>query len=523
MVFIVNELFKLLDAKITHSSIKDKLLQHPKFPSLFSITNTLENFGLKNKAVKIESKQLSQLEVPFLALMNSRETVLVKSVKKDTITYLHPVKGWLTKSVQEFGKTWNNLVVLVDTSSQLEEDNYSRQRNFEKLKKLRPIISIILVGLLLTLIPFGLNTILQGTLFLTNILGLTIGILLIRKEIHTGADYAFCKIGKKIDCEDVLNSKAAKIFSWLSLSDIGLLYFSGNLLLFASMAIGSFNQAADLMGLLILLGLLALPYTFYSIFYQGFVIKKWCPLCLGVLIVLWTNALFGCFYAIKNDYGFDFSTNAILISGACFTIPILVWIFLKGILKKSIDYEALYYSNMRMVNDLTIFQLLLENQEVIPLDLQETEITLGNSELKDTIVVAINPFCPSCGREYNHILNLIEKHPGFAKVVLRFVGHIQSKNWEQIHASTLIIDKYLENKSEFPEILEYWFTVRNMAEFLKKYPASHKKESETMLKNHFTWSERVRIVKTPTTFLNDKKIPDNYDIKHIIGILDMKP
>ena len=52
--------------------IKQQLFSHPDYPSLLSITDTLNELGIENTAVHIEKGQLHEVPTPFLAHLNDR-------------------------------------------------------------------------------------------------------------------------------------------------------------------------------------------------------------------------------------------------------------------------------------------------------------------------------------------------------------------------------------------------------------------------------------------------------------------
>ncbi|MEM6813274.1 MAG: vitamin K epoxide reductase family protein [Bacteroidota bacterium] len=523
LAIVIYELFLLLEAKIAFSSIQDRLLQHPKYPSLFSITNTLDYFGLKNKAVKIELKQLSKLEVPFLVPTNTHGTILVKSVYKNDIKYWNMNQGWRLSSIKEFKRYWEDVVILVDLHVRLEEKDYSIKKNQERLLSLRLPIAVTIILILLLTVFFGFETILQKLLFTGNIIGLTISILLVKKEIVKKTNYSFCKIGKKIDCDEVLNSKAAKIFTWLSLSDIGLLYFSSGILMFLADAVNSNYDSSSLVSLIALSYLPTLPLTFYSLYYQGFIIKKWCILCVSIIALLWLNSAIGYFIVSSTGLDFSFSRISLLTFGFSFLLPSVIWMFLKGIFKKAELHNISHYDMSRIKNDLSVFPLFLEKQESTTMDFQENEIVFGNYESKNLITVVINPFCPACGREYNHIYQLLQKYPDFANVIVRFVGRVNSLDKNRVYASMFLIDKYFDDKSSFAEVLKEWFRINNMTLFIKKYHTEHKKESEKILEYHYQWSEKVNIEVTPISYFNNKKLDFGISIERISMMLDMVP
>ncbi|MGB5821345.1 MAG: vitamin K epoxide reductase family protein [Saonia sp.] len=521
IAIILYELFKLLGIRITYGSIKEKLLQHPSFPSLFSITNTLTNFGIPNKAVRIQKEQLEHLETPFFATIQWDETVLVKTVNEDTIRYCSPSKGWMDMTISQFMEIWNHMVILVDTTVEIEEKKYVRKKNFENLLQLRlPVTIIVLLGLLSILIYEIGTTIILPFLFL-KLLGFFIAVLLVLKEINSDTRFSFCRAGKKVSCDDVLNSPASKIFSWLSMTDLGFLYFVGTVLALVLSILVQTNTADTILFCLIFASFLALPYTIFSLVYQAFRVKKWCVLCLAIVAVLWGEAIFGYYYLTKFSLALIFHAKGILIFIFCLLLPGVAWLFLKKVFVKSSNYETLLYSYLRITNNLEVFRFLQQKGKEIDMDFQSQEIILGNTASQNSITVAINPHCPACGKEYKSILALLEKHPDFAKIIFRFVGSPYVRDDARFFASAMLISHYIKDKSNFKALLSAWFELGDLQSFVKKHPVKHNRVAEAILKHQYTWSEKVKIDITPTTFFNNKVLSEKYTLEQVKGILDM--
>ena len=109
--------------------------------------------------------------------------------------------------------------------------------------------------------------------------------------MHIHSQYAdkICSLFSKKDCNNVLESEAAKLWGVFGWSEIGLGYFASNVL------IAIFVPKA--ISILALINILALPYSFWSVWYQKVKARQWCPLCLIVQVLLWSifvlNLLFG--------------------------------------------------------------------------------------------------------------------------------------------------------------------------------------------------------------------------------------
>ncbi|WP_424002743.1 vitamin K epoxide reductase family protein [Maribacter sp. IgM3_T14_3] len=518
---VLFELFKSLDIQITAKSIQGKLLQHPHYPSLFSISNTISNFGIENKAVRITSEQLEQVETPFLATTKFDETILVKSVETSTISYYTHNGGDENSSITAFLELWNNMVVLMDNESKVVEKDYSQKKNYDKLVQLRPLVAVsAMFGLFLAIsFSFGLGY--QLLFLLLKLGGLTVSLLLVSKEILTSKEYSFCKAGKKIDCNEVLNSPAAQIFSWLSMTDLGFLYFSGTLLALINSSLVDTDISDSLLLEIILLAYLSIPYTIYSLVYQAFKIKKWCILCLGIITVLWTEAIVGYFYITSFYPDISFQIKGVLMLIISLLIPTIIWMYLKNVLIKANRFDDLRFSFLRITNNIQVFQFLQQQEKEVDMELKPFEVVIGNINTPNTIVLALNPFCPACGREYNAVQELLLKQPTFAKVVIRFVGSINSREDSKNYIASILIAQYKLGEHDFNALLSEWFNTDNRNYFAKKYELQLSEEVIRTLEHHYVWSDKLRISITPTAYLNGKKLPEKYTVDDLNSILSM--
>jgi uncharacterized membrane protein len=111
-----------------------------------------------------------------------------------------------------------------------------------------------------------------GAFLAIKLLGLAVCVSLLVEEF--GKPIAFvqqlCNLNRRTNCDAVLQSSAAKLFGWLGWSEIGFLYFSGGIV-----ALIASEMPAHATTLLGLLTLAAVPFTFFSLYYQWKIVKKW--------------------------------------------------------------------------------------------------------------------------------------------------------------------------------------------------------------------------------------------------------
>ncbi|WP_347218513.1 vitamin K epoxide reductase family protein, partial [Chryseobacterium sp.] len=327
---VTGKFLKETKVPFTKTGIKTNLMNHPFYPSLLSLSDTLNQYKIHNRALKIEINQLEELPTPFFAFIyneeiNSKDFVCVSSVSENSVTYFYNGTNLVTKN--DFIKSWNSqIVLLAEPNSQSKEDNYLENLNLEKRKKTRNIF--LTLGFVM-LFGFGLqnffntiNSIIPPSIyFVLTLLGLSISILLLIFEIDKSNKLIknICTTGIKTNCDAILSSSASKIFG-ISWAEIGFYYFT-TLCLYLMIPASSFIDKTHIISILSLLTALYIP---FSLSYQYFVIKQWCKLCLFVQLTLLLQFLWVMLY---GRFSFDVKISEIVVLGACALIPIVSWNF----------------------------------------------------------------------------------------------------------------------------------------------------------------------------------------------------
>ena len=200
--------------------------------------------------------------------------------------------------------------------------------------------------------------------FVILIVGIVVASLLLWYEIDKNNPVLqkVCGGITKGDCNAILTSKQAKLFSWLSWSEVGFFYFTGSLLtlLFADSAI------TNSMELLLWINALALPYTIFSVYYQWRVAKQWCLLCLvvqGVLILGVINLVVGGFFSNTLDLSLPFIVKVSL----SYLLPVFVWYSLKPYILSLQAAKNTKREYLRIKFNAEIYETLLKKQNGIKL------------------------------------------------------------------------------------------------------------------------------------------------------------
>lgn len=84
-----------LGVKVTNTTINERLINHPDYPSLLSVSDALNRWQVENMAVKVEKEKIEELPLPFLAhsTENGGTFTTVTKITADVVEYAKPFAG----------------------------------------------------------------------------------------------------------------------------------------------------------------------------------------------------------------------------------------------------------------------------------------------------------------------------------------------------------------------------------------------------------------------------------------------
>ncbi len=263
-------LINSLSINVTASTVEETLENHPFFPSLDSISDSLRKWKINNACIEVEENRLNDLPVPFIAYTDDSGGYffVVTDIKTD-ITYLDNGGKAKTKSREDFFKEWSRIVLLPYPEPDAGEPEYDKKRREEFWRRNYIPISLgfgFVAVLLYGVINFDAGGLWPGILMFLTFLGVIIsGILSWTGITHDNTVLQqFCTSEKNAGCNAILDSKAAKLFGVIGWSEIGFLYFTGEFIFLLSF----FGQPGLSMPLFSWLNVVALPFVIYSVTYQ---------------------------------------------------------------------------------------------------------------------------------------------------------------------------------------------------------------------------------------------------------------
>jgi uncharacterized membrane protein len=518
LIFLLSQLTKKNNIRIDKDETKIQLLSHPYYPSVNSITDLFNHFNIDNLALKVEKdlKTLSQLPDTFLAQIkdNKSEELILVTKANNNVELIYGDKKSRFQSFNEFLAIWTGIIVVIEKPI---KKTIQKKGLINYVKKSIFIASFICFGYVFIRSQPSLFQIIH---FLLTVSGIYISYLIIQHELgfHSKILDKFCSgQSKKTNCDAVLSSKGATILGLFKLSDVGLVYFSGLVLTWFMIALSGLQTTFAIF----MISTLAIPFTFYSIYYQSRVVKSWCPLCLTVVSILWLQ--FGSLFLINSFWEqllvIDYSY--MLFSGSLLVV-ISLWMLFRPLLKKEQEFEKLEIEHIKFKRNFELFKAALNLNNPIDILIPDTnELVFGNKNAKFNIVVVTNPMCGYCKESHKLVEKILKNKDLDLKIVIRF--NVSPKSIES--PGTKIALKILElchtsNENQCLQSLSDIYGDLDSESWLKKWNETNNSEYLTTLIKEKEWCNANKINFTPAIFINGKQYPKEYGRMDLLYFID---
>ncbi|HEY8659322.1 MAG TPA: thioredoxin domain-containing protein [Hanamia sp.] len=518
---------KRLGIKVNNATVNETLQNHPDWPTLLCISDSLNKWGIPNGAGKIDPEKIDELPIPFIAYTNDRENPLAIVMQANETTIERYQKNYnkaIIEKKEDFIKKWRGVYLIAEPNAHSREPNYEAHKQKAFFNSLIPVAVFTLLTILSFLFLIGivgnaatLQTVNATGIYLQYFIlfaGVVVTSLLLWYEIDKNNPLLqkVCTGIAKGNCNAILSGKQAKVFSWLSWSEVGFFYFTGAFLTLLSAQ----NTIVNSVGVIAWLNILALPYTVFSIYFQWRVAKQWCVLCLAVQALL----VFGAINVITYNFLYpipQFSTAFILKCMLSYMLPVLLWYAVKPHILRLQEAKITRREYLRIKFNAEIFETLLKKQKAIAVPADGLGIDLGNPSATNTLIKVCSPYCGPCGKAHPKIEELLEEIPNL-KVKIIFTTPNQPEERAYKPVSHLLAINGQGNEENIKQALDDWYLAdkKDYDLFAKKYPmngelARRGNKIEAMDK----WCKAMEISFTPTIFINGYQLPDAYSIEDL--------
>lgn len=485
--------------------------EHPYKNCLYGLSSLLTRYHIASSAVRYDNKDaLLYIQTPFIAEV-SNDLAIVKSVTTDKVCF-----DWYGNDVNlpisEFLKFWSGVALTVQPDSHSQEPDYYEHKQL-LLKVHIEYSSLVLCILLITVSLGTYNHVFDSWLslftLLINMAGLFLSIQLLFKQldIHTAAAEKICTLWHSNNCHKVLEMPSSKLLGLFSLSEIGVAYFTSNLLF---CLLGTDWQ--PYMGIVSILSLL---FSVWSIWYQKYRAKSWCTLCLLVQVIFLIQAVIYqfCFLGGHLNVPFAFETWVLML--CCYAVAV---IFVNLLAKMAADIQGntdWEYKYKHLIAQESVLQALVSKQP--DYDTRNvSSLVFGATNTGYELTVLSNPYCSACRIMHKHLEVLLQRNWRIRYVFAFY-------NPKQRMAAKFLIASYMKHGAiRTWEILSDWYgnPEKNMIDLIDADELKDNRESEQELLKHEKWLVQMGFNSTPTILIGGKLLPYPYEIEDILRMTE---
>ena len=513
----------LLKVDVNNATVNETLHNHPDWPTLLCISDSLNKWNIPNGAGKIDAHKIDELPVPFITNIQHSDNPLaiVTEITDTTIKYLQKnYNKSVTESRKDFLKKWNGVYLIAEPNEDSGEANYEKNKQKAFFNGLIPVACFFAM-LVLSFILLN-NTISSFTLPAVHITGIYIEYFILLAGVFVTSLLLWYEIDKtnpllqkvctgiaKGNCNAILSGKQAKVFSWLSWSEVGFFYFSIALLILVF--------AKNAISIIAWLNIMALPYSAFSVYYQWRVAKQWCVLCLAVQALI----LLGGINIIANNFLYPLSFYSLLSIVWLFmltVLPIVVWYTIKPYILRLQEAKNIKREYLRIKFNGEIFDTLLKKQKALTLSTDGLGIDIGNPAATNTIIKVCNPYCGPCAKAHEKIDAILENN---RNVKMKLIFTTPNKETHQSIKPTRHLMAIAENSGDQQKLkksLDDWYLPdkKNYDLFAAKYPMNGELlQQGNKLEAMEKWCNEMKVNATPTIFINGYELPDAYSVEDL--------
>ena len=496
---------KIIDIFLTqlgvlHSKtfLQELVMSTPHYSTMYGIKSILSHYGIETMGIYYKDKIDAELSFPCILHIEDR-FVVARDLYDNIISYNDGFHLRL-QDVTSFCKQWTGHALLPINKKGAKEPNVLNNiikdiyRVIESYFPLLFVLSFACVSIFshFSNIGFIINVLLD-------LFGLFTCTFLLQKQLYGGSKIGdkICSVLQKSSCDNIINTKEAKLWELISWSEIGLSYFSARIIYYGVYGTLGISQ---------IVGWFAMLFGIWSIWYQ-IKAKQWCTLCVLVQCFVWVGGIY-------NFFAFEGTTNPFISTLLYFIITLLSTIVIHNYVNSKQFEEKLNELRPILLNiksDQRVLNILLQSSTKVSLDKGGSDIVFGNRNAKSTLTVLTNPHCNPCASMHEKIERLLLSNPN---IKIQYVFSSFSKELES--SNKFLIAVYLQKPyQEALQIMKEWY------EYGKYQPEKFIQNIQINIEapevlsehsKHLAWKEESKISVTPTILFNNIVLPDEYSI-----------
>lgn len=492
--------------------------KHPAFPSFLSLQYIFSRMGKDSFAMHITFEELLNIPVPFIAHITTNVDlfIFVSEVTVKSVVIIDGEGGVETIARKEFEQIWDGNVFLIDNLKGEIDISFKDKFNVLVDQIRCPFFVSCLILLFIYLLILKQEWSFQFLSYLFAVVGGVIASMLLFVEQIDKYNIFIKKLcsangsKSKVDCSSILDFKDAYFMGLIFWSDIGLVYFMFLLML---LLIFPFTISQIVINICSIFSIL---YVCYSLYYQRFIAKKWCTLCLSIQAVfvymfIWAVCTFS-FTEIQMVFYVDKIVGITLVALSTLSIYMIV----KPLLNTQKKHPFLQNKYNEVVYDENVIKYLFLKEREVTDFCKVCKLTVGNYDAETHLRLIISPICVSCIKELQVLLPILQRKKKLALDLIFLLD--RKKHPESLFIAKYLISIYQKNVDRFAVVLQ---------EYVNNYPISKNRilqnrellQEDTNVEKFINvqekWCLDHKFYSTPVLFIDKNKFPDYYSVDDI--------
>ncbi|TDP57414.1 cysteine peptidase family C39 domain-containing protein [Flavobacterium dankookense] len=477
----------------------DKYLSHPNYPSLLAVTDSLTQLEIVNVAVNVPFNQIGNLPDVFVTqfiIDDDKEFFIVEKIEDNYFIFYDNHKK-NKYQIEEIRNHWTGLVLLLEENDSKNDVEKKSYQYFYFLLFTIGLYSIIEQN----------KTVYSFLQLLFTVIGLFFSVEITKSIFHNEGltnGSKFCNKKTNFSCNEIIKSNLVVFKKYFFFVDLPIIFFSFSFLLQIL-----FPTLIIIVGIL---SLFSIPIVIYSIYYQSYIAKRWCVLCLVISLTLSINTILLLlnFKFIKVE-SIDVYKSLILL-----VMVYLFWYSIKSITLKSIILKKHVNSLLRFKRNIEVFEKVSTK---VQLDYEGLNlIKLGDDNANNTIVLFISPSCSFCDVAFKESLEIIEKNKNKFNLMIGFNVNINNNENPYVNIAVTIQNLYFLKKDYKNALIDWHIKKLKIEDWIHKWTINNK-EPDKILQSHYYWCLDNDLQYTPVRIFNNYLLNENYDLKDIIYFL----
>ena len=517
-----------LGVPVALQQLGSRVRTHPRFPKLAALIDSLEEAGAPVQAVGGDVEELPTAPMPAIAHVNDngqpRFVVLVE-VADGAVRYIDSRVGPVRTDLEEFGKLWSGVLLIAAGPVDRAPGAHAQQRATRRAEQLESVRVPVLLGIgLVVLAALALFTwqplppefeALWYMLAAVKVAGLLAcaALVMMGRGFSARLTQRLCPAGRVVDCASVLQSPAARLFGWIPMADLGALYFLGGLLALAGARWT--GDHSGVFGLLTVLTLLTLPYSVFSVVYQGIVVRRWCWLCLVVMGLFWTEALLMMLTSPVSLQAAltQLPSSAWPLAAVSYVLPAVAWGLLMPLYRRAASYGLQTEELLRHRRNPILIDQWLNEQQPAQLGSFQPEIARGPESAPLELTIVSHPLCVVCQEVHRVLDRLVVESRGQIRGVVRLGYRARKEAGGDIARRVIGIALSQDGEAAY-DALHDWYAQpsQGAARWLERHPlpqspCTFARAIEEVFEAHCAAVKSAGITGVPSMFLNGRALP----------------